>query len=339
MNSDFGRAPFLLTPVGKDYLWGGERLKTEYGKKLPETPLAESWECAVHPSGNSAVASGPYKGQTLEQVLKARPDFMGTHATNLAEQASGSFPVLIKLIDAAKPLSVQVHPNDEQARELEKSPRGKTEMWYIVDAAPGATITYGFYHDMTPEEVRLLSENGSLLRYLQQVPVKKGDLFIIEPGRVHALGEGVLVAEIQENSDITYRLYDYHRKDKNGEERELHLEKALRVLDYKKSSNPRQPMRTLRFRPGWASELLCRCKYFQTERVLLHTDEITPEARFETGPTSFQVFLCVNGKLEMGRKGENANKLSVERGDCVFVPAGISDLWLSGNAELLKVTC
>ena len=178
-------------------------------------------------------------------------------------EPSGELPILIKLIDAKKDLSVQVHPSDAYARENENGQLGKTEMWYVLDAKKDAKLIYGLYHDVTKEQLRRSIEDGTVEKYLQKVPVKKNDLFYIEAGTIHAIGAGVLVAEIQESSNLTYRLYDYDRVGKDGKKRELHIDKALETADLNASAEPRQPLRVLKYRRGCASELLCRCKYFE----------------------------------------------------------------------------
>lgn len=198
-----------LIPTGKDYLWGGTRLREEYGKKIELTPLAETWECSVHPDGPSYVANGIYKGQSLAEVLSAHPEYLGTKVEN------GKLPVLVKFIDAKKDLSVQVHPDDTYAREHEGD-NGKTEMWYVVDADEGAHLIYGFQHKVTEEILRKAIETGTLDKHLQKVEVHKGDTYFVPAGTVHGIGKGILVAEIQESSNVTYRVYDYDRVDKNG---------------------------------------------------------------------------------------------------------------------------
>ena len=206
-----GTRPFLLKPAGKDYLWGGSRLKDDFSKDMDLTPLAETWECSTHPDGPSIVASGVYEGRLLSEVLNRHPEYMGTHP-----KTDGGLPILIKFIDARKDLSVQVHPDDEYAREHEHGSLGKTEMWYVLDAAKDAKLVYGFYHDISRKKLKKSLEDGNVERYLQKVKVQKDDLFYIEPGTVHAIGAGVLIAEIQESSNLTYRMYDYGRVDKNG---------------------------------------------------------------------------------------------------------------------------
>lgn len=346
--------PILLHPVGKDYLWGGSRLREEYGKNLPEDPLAETWECSTHPDGVSIVASGEYQGMPLDEVLKIHPEWLGSRlnrtehrqnetdscATNIDVQTQdlGMLPVLIKFIDAAKDLSVQVHPGDAYAR-VHENQAGKTEMWYVLEAEPGAKLIYGFNHDITREQLLESLQSGKVLKHLQQIPVHKNDVFFIQPGTVHAIGKGVVVAEIQECSNVTYRLYDYDRIDKNGEKRPLHVGKALDVLNLNRTAKVRQQMRLMRYRPGSASEILCRCRYFQVDRVL-----ISEKYRCRVENTSFQVLLVLEGNLQIESFGDahaipQSDVLSVTKGDCVFLPADCGDVEIRGRGQLLQVFC
>ena len=230
---------------------------------------------------------------------------------------------------------MQVHPDDVYALAHEHS-LGKTEMWYVLAAQKEAKLICGFKQDMNAERVKKALAAGTIERYLNQVQVHKDDLFYIEAGTVHAIGEGVLVAEIQESSNLTYRLYDYERVDKNGKPRELHIDKALRVMNYASTAAPRQPMRLLRYRSGCASELLMRCKYFQVERFLLNTESYRQMTDFRTEGNSFHVLLCTDG---CGTLFGEACMLNFFKGDCIFVPAESIPLKLHGKAQLLNVSC
>lgn len=331
------RKPFLLKPAAKDYLWGGSRLNDDFSKNIDMQPLAETWECSTHPDGPSVIASGEFEGMELAELLRRFPEFIGEHPRSNPYLEAGELPILIKFIDAKKDLSVQVHPDDEYARNKEGELFGKTEMWYVLDAAKDAKLVYGFYHDMDKKKLRHSIENGTVEKYLQKVPVHRDDVFFIEAGTVHAIGAGALIAEIQENSNLTYRLYDYNRRDKQGKLRELHVDKALDVVDLRQSSEPRQPLRVLKYQRGWASELLCRCQYFQVERMLLNTESCREMADFYTDKNSFQVLLCTSGcgLLLYGGSGV----LQFFKGDCIFVPAGSLPLKIHGSAQMLKVTC
>lgn len=325
MNSN---EPFLLSPAYKDYLWGGERLKKEFNKKTDISPLAESWECSTHPDGLSIVRTGINKNKTLDEVLKEHPEYLGEHPSKLDQ-----FPILIKFIDAKKDLSVQVHPTDEYAREVEHQSYGKTEMWYVIDATEDAKLVYGFNKDVTKEQLLDGFKKGNFNKYLQRVKVKKGDMFLIPSGQVHAICAGALVAEIQENSNLTYRLYDYDRVGKDGKKRELHIDKALDVANLNSSAEPIQKMRVLRFKNGFAKELLCRCKYFQTFKVLLNSKT---GINYQTDNLSFHVFLCYDGKCVINFNNES---LEFKKGDCLFIPANSSEIKLIGKASFLDVNC
>ncbi len=326
--------PFLLTPAAKDYLWGGSRLNDDFSKEIDVSPLAETWECSTHPDGPSIVASGNLKGLPLKELLKDHPEYLGFHPLQTTK-GEPELPILIKLIDAKNDLSVQVHPDDEYALAHENQ-RGKTEMWYVLAANKDAELIYGFNRNMDSDEVRSALESGTIGNYLNHVPVHKNDLFYIESGTVHAIGAGCLVAEIQENSNVTYRLYDYDRIDKNGRKRELHIDKALEVAKLKSSASPRQPMRVLKYRKGCALELLTRCKYFQVERMLLNTETYRELTAYQTDSNSFHALLCVDGCGSMSAEGFMLNFF---KGDCIFVPAESIALKLHGRAQILDVSC
>lgn len=316
-----------LIPTGKDYLWGGTRLREEYGKKINLTPLAETWECSVHPDGPSYVANGIYKGETLAQVLQKHPEYIGTKAK------TGKLPVLVKFIDAKQDLSVQVHPDDAYAQEHEGD-NGKTEMWYVVDADKSASLIYGFRHKVTEEILRKAVETGTLDKHLQKIPVHKGDTFFVPAGTVHGIGKGILIAEIQESSNVTYRVYDYNRVDKNGKKRELHFDKAVRVMNRGIAPDIRRRSRMIRYYPGCSRELLCRCQYFETERI-----RVTKGFAFSVIDTSFQVLMCLNGYGEVQTMDTEQKPVRFSKGETLFLPAGLGKCFVVGDTELIKVRC
>jgi len=325
---DNRRRPLLLRPSGKDYLWGGSRLNDEFEKNIDMTPLAETWECSTHPDGPSYVVGGEFDGQELAEVLKAHPEYLG--ARHAGENA---LPILIKFIDAKKDLSVQVHPTDAYAKEHENGQWGKTEMWYVLDASKDAKLVYGLRWDRTEEQMRKAIAEGTLMKDLQWVPVKKGDLFFIEAGTIHAIGAGALIAEIQENSNLTYRLYDYDRIGKDGKKRELHVDKALQVANLKSSAEPCQPLRVLKYRQGMASELLTRCKYFEVYRMIVNTER-RQKVHYQADEIGFRVLLCVNG---CGTISYENGSITFYKGDCIFVPADSETLTIHGQAQFLDV--
>lgn len=331
------RKPFLLKPAAKDYLWGGSRLNDDFSKNINMQPLAETWECSTHPDGPSVIASGEFEGMELAELLRRFPEFIGEHPRSNPYLEAGELPILIKFIDAKKDLSVQVHPDDEYAKLYERGQLGKTEMWYVLEADKDAELIYGFYSDMDSVAVRQSLANGTIEKYLQKVKVQQDDVFYIPAGTVHGIGAGNLIAEVQESSNLTYRLYDYDRTDKQGQKRELHLEKALAVADLKGQQPPRQPLRVLRYTPGCATEFLCRCKYFQVERLLLNTEDKKKLAELYTGSNSFQALLCIDGAGQLVMS--DGEKLTYTKGSCIFIPANAGNLQLCGKTQFLKISC
>lgn len=323
--------PLFLKPAAKDYLWGGNRLNTDFAKDIPLSPLAETWECSTHPDGESVVAFGEYAGQTLRTVLRKHPDWLGEHAKN----DKGELPILVKLVDAKMDLSVQVHPDDAYAKEHENGQCGKDEMWYVLDAEKDTRLFYGLKHACTKEALYLSINTGTLEEHLQNVRIRQDDVFYIPAGIIHALGAGCLIAEVQESSNLTYRLYDYHRKDKNGQLRRLHVDKALAVAKLTASTAPRQPMRVLRYHPAYARELLCRSSHFQVERLLLNTERHRKQVTLETDALSFRVLLCIRGCGSLSCELETTDFF---KGDCVFLPARSRSV-LHGCAEFLMIGC
>lgn len=324
--------PFLLKPAAKDYLWGGNRLIDDYAKEIDITPVAETWECSIHPDGVSIINSGEYKGKLLSEVLKLHPEYLGRNTLE-----KGFFPILVKIIDAKHNLSIQVHPDDKYAKEHENGSLGKTEMWYVLDAEPGAYLIHGFYKDVTREMIQNSIKNNTIENYLQKIPIKKGDVFFIEAGTVHAICAGALIVEVQENSNLTYRIYDYNRRDSHGNKRELHIKKAMDVMNFSSTNAPRQPLRVLKYSPGCASELLCRCQYFQVERQLINTEHYRKMVTVNTNRDSFQVLLCTEGCGSI--QCEQMETLCFFSGDCIFIPAKSAELKLHGKAQLLKISC
>lgn len=318
--------PFILRPSGKDYLWGGTKLIDEWDKVLNVVPLAETWECSINSDAPSYVASGEYEGHTLSKVLDMRPEYLGKKHEN-------GFPVLVKFIDAQKDLSLQVHPDDEYARVHENGQLGKTEMWYVVDAAPGAKIYYGFKEDVDEQTVRAAIESGNLEQYLQKIEVKKGDCFLVKPGIVHAIGAGTLIAEIQENSNLTYRLYDYNRVDKDGKKRELHIDKAIAVMDMKRESTLVRTDEQECTESDEAEVLLCSSKYFEVYKMTVNT-KVHDSVGYFTDDMSFKVLLCIDG---CGALNYESGSLAFHKGDCVFVSANAGEMTISGEAELLDI--
>lgn len=315
-----------LNPAFKDYLWGGTKLRDEYGKKCDLDKVAESWELSCHKDGCSVVADGEYTGLTLPQYIeKAGKAVLGTDCEKFEY-----FPILIKLIDAKQNLSVQVHPDNDYAMRVEGE-YGKTEMWYVVDCEPGAGLLYGFKHEISKEEFRRRIEDNTLLEVTNRVEVHPGDVFFIEAGTLHAIGEGILIAEIQQNSNTTYRVYDYGRVGADGKPRQLHIEKAIDVTRLAPATRPcGRPQAKPEAFDGGSVLPLASCDYFTVKEM-----EVTSHAALMADEKSFHSLLLLDGSLTLSMGGE---KLEMKKGDSVFVPAGSGDYTLTGKGRLILTT-
>ncbi len=315
---------YKLTPATKNYIWGGSRLREDFGISADSENIAEAWVLSCHPDGRSRISGGEFDGKSLAGLLSRNHDYMGTHSKNFSR-----FPVMVKLIDAADDLSIQVHPDNEYAEEIEGD-QGKCELWYVVDAEPGAQLIYGFAEDMTQDQFRQAIRDGSVVDYLDHYDVEKGDVFFIEPGTVHAIGKGILIAEIQQNSNITYRIHDYDRTDSEGNPRELHIEKAVDVGITVPSLRKPGPERLPRDIDGRSETLLASCEYF-TSRLM----EIEAATHFNVDDTSFAHLLVTDGKLKI-QNGDDI--ITVNKGESVFIPAGFGKVNVSGRAEFIVTT-
>lgn len=314
--------PFLLKPAIKDYIWGGTRLREEFGKESDFDRLAESWELSCHPDGEGFIASGELEGMSFAKFAQEHPEALGEKCTQF-----DTFPVLIKLIDARGNLSVQVHPDNDYARKYEND-NGKTEMWYIVDCEEGAELIYGFKDKLTKEQFRAAIADNTLLEYVNRVPVKKGDVFFIKPGTLHAIGKGILIAEIQQSSNVTYRVYDYGRLGADGKPRELHVEKAIEVTSLDPS--PEQQTNGAENIGGSVSvQKLASCEYFDVEKYEIGGGEL----RLENRADSFRHILVIDGECEVFCGGEQV--LTAKKGSGVFVPAGTDNCCIKGNCTII----
>ena len=290
-----------LTPSCKDYLWGGSRLRSDFGIKSDLNPLAEAWVLSCHPDGPSYLADGT----TLADYVTAHPGCLGTDCEKFEQ-----FPILTKFIDAKNNLSIQVHPSNEYALEHEHQ-YGKTEMWYVLDCEPGAFLYYGFDHEISREELEERIRNNTLTEVLNAVPVKKGDCLFIPSGTLHAIRKGIVVAEIQQNSNVTYRIYDYGRKGADGKPRQLHIPQALDVTERK---------------PPVAHDFhghLAQCDYFTVDAVEGSFKDICDDVSF----TSLLI-LEGEGTLTETATGES---LPIRKGESLFVPAGTGAYTVSGT--------
>lgn len=302
---------YQLAPACKDYLWGGHRrLREDFGVQSGLSPLAEAWVLSCHPDGPSVLMDGPYAGRTLaEYINEAGKEAQGTNCRRFE-----NFPVLIKLIDSDQNLSIQVHPSDEYALAHEGQ-YGKTEMWIALEAEPGAYLYYGFKREVTREEFARSVADGTLTELLRKVPVKQGDVFFIPSGTLHGIGAGLVIAEIQQNSNVTYRVFDYDRVDADGKPRPLHVEKAMEVTDL-------HPAEHLNF-----GSHLGACPYFAVDA---HSGPFTACC----GGDSFCALLITEGQGTLVCGGETRK---VKKGDCLFLPAGSGDYQVSGGCRTLVI--
>lgn len=308
-----------LNPVFKDYIWGGTRLRDEFHLKTDTDPVAEGWMLACHKDGMNTVDGGENNGKTLQQVLEENGSeiILGENSKKFPY-----FPVLIKIIDAKDNLSIQVHPDNDYARKVENE-YGKTEIWYVLDAEEGAQLIYGFKNSISKEEFRKAIESNTLPEVLNRVDVKKGDLFFIEAGTVHAIGKGTLIAEIQQNSNSTYRVYDYGRVGKDGKPRELHIDKAVDVTVTEPPKYGTKPFGKPEEIAGGKKQLLTQCDLFTVYRY-----DCESKTELNAGSDSFHHLLIVdgNGKID-GR--------DFKKGDSFFVPASYGEYTVEGRAEII----
>ena len=307
-----------LNPAVKDYIWGGDNLKKYWNKKSDKDVIAEAWELSCHKEGESIIANGEYIAKTLSSVLSIHPEYIGKNGAKFP-----FFPVLIKLIDAKENLSIQVHPSDEYALKNEGQ-FGKSEMWYVVDAAKDSFLYCGFKKEYTLDEVKYALNNGIILDLLNKIQVKKGDAIYIPAGTVHAICGGLLIYEVQQNSSLTYRLFDYNRVDKNGNKRQLHIDKALNVIDTKKVCKVNSEVEKI----NESVNLLAKCKYFTTY-------EITVNQSFSNSITedSFVVLTCVDGEGSISFLDKEE---PIKKGDTYFIPACKNQYKLSGKLKVIE---
>lgn len=309
--------PLRLKPCLRSYLWGGTRLREEY-HKTGEGVIAESWELSVRSDGPTLIGSGAHCGESLADILCADPVGMAGTRCGVAP-----FPLLIKLIDAQKDLSVQVHPSDASACR-EKGEQGKTEMWYVVDCEPESTLFLGFSRAVTPDELRQRAQDGTICEVLNRVSVCPGDVFFVRPGTVHAIGAGILVAEIQQNSDTTFRVYDYNRLGADGKPRQLHLERAIEVMNCAPAQGAADTL--LPCPPDGVQEVLT-CEYFRVRRA-----EVKRRIDLSTEGGSFTHLMCVRGGGDILCGGRN---YPFRQGDSYFLPAALGEYAVEGDCSLL----
>ena len=309
--------PIKLKSVCKEIIWGGNRLKNEYNKVSSLNNIAESWELTVRDDGMNTINGGEFDGLTMQEYI----DKNGFEV--VSNKPSDRFPLLIKFIDAEDNLSIQVHPDDEYGMKTANS-LGKTEMWYVIDAKPGAKLVYGLKENCSVSMLKDAIENGTVEETLNYVSVKKGDVFFIPSGLVHAIGAGILLAEIQQNSNITYRVYDYNRKDKNGNTRELHVSDALNVIVNRNEVE----IDKIRFSANVKNEnTLACCEYFNVERFSVYG-----AYEFSANAESFNSILCLDGN---GKIVHNGKSYDLVKGDSYYIPANLGKYTVEGNVEII----
>ena len=313
--------PLQFEPILKERIWGGTKLKTELNKPITSDITGESWEISTVENDVSIVANGSLKGKSLNELIAAFPEAI--LGTKVYAQFGKQFPLLFKYLDAREDLSIQLHPNDELAKKHHNS-FGKTEMWYVMQADTDARLIVGFKEKSSPEEFIQNLNNKTLLTILDTKKVKQGDVFMLEPGTIHAIGAGIVIAEIQQTSDITYRVYDFDRVDANGNKRQLHIDLALEALNYEK-------IETQRFysKNENTSNVAVHCNYFTTSIIPL-----TGNILIAKNKQSFTVYMCVDGSFELTIDGETSH---YQKGDTVLIPASLTDFQLSGKASILEI--
>ncbi len=311
--------PIKISYVAKSRIWGGENLKKLFAKENGSENIGETWELTVRDDEMSTVLSGDNKGMALGDLINADKSVMGTNYDG------GRFPLLIKFIDAQDKLSVQVHPDDDYAAANENDP-GKTEMWYILDAKPGAKIVYGLRDGVSSADFAEAVKNGSIDNAMGYTEVKKGETYFIPSGLLHAIGEGIIIAEIQQNSDLTYRVYDYDRRDDKGNLRELHVEKSLAVV----KPFTEDEINAIRFeaKDSFDDEnTLAHCRYFRVSHY-----DIDGEKALSVSSDSFVSLLCISGE---GKISFGEESMDISAGDSCFLPASMGDYTLSGKLGVI----
>jgi mannose-6-phosphate isomerase len=313
--------PLQFEPILKERIWGGTKLKTFLNKPITSNITGESWEISTVENDVSVVANGSLKGKSLNELINEFPE--AVLGTKVYDQFGKQFPLLFKYLDAREDLSIQLHPNDELAKKRHNS-FGKTEMWYVMQADTDAQLIVGFKEKSSPEEYIKNLNNKTLLTILDSKKVKQGDVFMLDTGTIHAIGAGIVIAEIQQTSDITYRVYDFDRVDANGKTRELHIDLALEALNYEKIQSQRFYSKT----ENIANEIV-NCNYFTTNFIPLDGN-----IEIYKNQTSFTVYMCVEGDFKLTFDNES---YSYEKGDTVLIPAAITDFQLSGKASILEI--
>lgn len=314
--------PLKFTPIFKERIWGGHKLRDYLNKSFDGNQIGESWELSTVENNISVVEDGEFAGLNLNELIEKFPtEILGTKSI---EKYGLEFPLLFKFLDAQQDLSIQVHPNDELAK-LRHNSFGKTEMWYVLQADEDSKLVVGFENKIEKEEYLTLIKEKKLVSALNEIPVKKGDTFFLETGTVHAIGAGVLIAEIQQTSDITYRLYDWDRVDVNGNERELHTELALDAINFEVSNAQVKYAKIIN-----QSTELVKCPFFKTNIL-----PVSGEYFWKKQNDTFTVLMCTHGEFSLFFDNEG---YEFEKGDTILIPAIIEEFELIGNATILEIT-
>lgn len=312
--------PIKLAPYVSETIWGGRKLIEEYGVATEKANAAEGWMLSCHEAGASTVVNGEFSGKSLAEVVKSCPELCGKNAENFSD-----FPILIKFIDAMDNLSVQVHPTDEYCKKTGRG-QSKTECWYIIDCDDNASLILGFKNKISPEEFKAAIENNTLTDYVCNVPVKKGDFFFIESGTLHAICKGILLAEVQESSNTTYRIYDYGRLGNDGKPRELHVSDAVEVTKLEKYSQPDFCKGSSLYSDD--KKLLADCPLFKVWKL-----DVEDEHKGVSDEDSFVSLLIMDGEGVLECCNEN---ISLKKGDSIFIPANAGEYTLKGNFEIIE---
>ena len=315
MTEQINRYPMQLSPVCRSTIWGGNRMRDCFGFQTKLENIAEAWMLSARDDNPGFILNGDYMGQRLDPLLAAPPTLRGKDVTD------GACPLLIKFIDARDKLSIQVHPDDEYAKKKGVG-RGKTEMWCILDASEGAELFYGTKEDFTAEELREAISGGTLEELLRRVPVKAGDVFFIPAGLIHAIGGGILLAEIQQNCDTTYRVYDYNRRQADGSLRQLHIDDAVACSRHYTDAE----IDAIRYEKGDRS-VLADSKFFRTEGYT-----VDGEQTFSVGEDGFVSLLVTSGTGVLCYAGE---EYPLCAGSSYFLPAGLGAYTVKGNVKIL----
>ena len=313
-----------LTPAVADNIWGGTRLIEEYGIKTDKNPAAEAWVLSCHPAGPSTIQNGAYEGKTLQEIYLEDKSICGKKGENYE-----FFPLLIKFIDAKQNLSIQVHPDDEYAMRVEGE-YGKTEAWYILDCDDDAELILGFNREVSVEEFKEAAKSDAMMDICNKIKVKKGDLFFIESGTMHAICKGILLAEVQQNSNTTYRIYDYGRLGNDGKPRELHVDKAADVTKLCPPVIADSSERKTEIFDNAKRAELTRCELFAMFKL-----DVDGSYTAKADDESFVSLLCLEGE---GKVSCGGTTLSFVKGESIFIPASSGEFTIEGKLEILEST-